>query len=130
MGTQDDNCMMCLVANEQFKGQWKQNKDSGAYELQPAADIKKKKINVFCTLREFTASSCCEAEYADDGSVGFVGDSATSEVCTKGHCSWHENKMIGTKEQISNANVHQMYTMCMMIEDKRLLEDREFDMVS
>ena len=38
--------------------------------------------------------------------------------------------MIGTKDEISNKNVHQMYTMCMMIEDKRLLDDREFDMVS
>lgn len=38
--------------------------------------------------------------------------------------------MIGKKEEISNKNVHQMYTMCMMIENKRLINDREFDMVS
>ena len=38
--------------------------------------------------------------------------------------------MLGKKEKISNKNVHQMYTMCMMIENKRLINDREFDMVS
>lgn len=122
--------MMCLVANEQFKGQWKRADENSRYELQPAADITKKTINVFCTLREFTESRCCEAQYQADGSVAFIGESAKADVCTRGHCSWHENKMIGTKEQISNANVHQMYTMCMMIEDKRLLDDREFDLVS
>ena len=98
--------------------------------MQPAADIKKKPISVFCTLRDFYKSKCCKAQYGDDGKISFTDEFKESSTCNEGHCSWHSNRMIGPKENLSNDNVHQMYRMCMMIEDKRLQADREFDMVS
>ena len=82
-------------------------------------------------MKDGSASKCCQAEYVD-GKIQFTAESEGNPVCgdTADHtCSWSGMRDIA-RHELNKDNVHQQYTMCLLIEDQRLQKDRDFDLIT